>query len=99
MAYQIRIAPAAERAIARLSRALQVAVLQKIAELAEDPRPRGCRRIRGVPPAYEVYRIRLGDAHRIVYQVRDRLAWILVVKVADRKDVYRRMDDLKRSLE
>jgi mRNA-degrading endonuclease RelE of RelBE toxin-antitoxin system len=66
--------------------------------LAEQPRPSGCRKVRGLPPGYEVYRVKVGDTHRIIYQIRDQMAWILVVKVADRKDVYKRMTDLKRSL-
>lgn len=37
--------------------------------------------------------------HRILYQIKDETAWILVVKVADRKDVYKRISDLKRLLE
>jgi mRNA-degrading endonuclease RelE of RelBE toxin-antitoxin system len=52
-----------------------------------------------LPPIYEVYRVRFGDTHRIIYQVRDEAARILVVKVADRKDVYKRVSDLRRSLE
>jgi mRNA interferase RelE/StbE len=99
LALEVRIAPAAERAIMKLSSAIQVVVLGRIAALGEDPRPAGCRKVRGLPSCYEVCRVEAGATHRIIYQIRDDAAWILVVKVADRKDVYKRVSDLKRSLE
>ena len=99
MAYDVRIAPAAERAIGKLSPGIQGAVLEKIAELGREPRPPDCRKIRALPARYEVYRVEVEGTHRILYQIKDEAAWILVVKVADRKDVYKRISDLKRLLE
>ncbi len=97
--FEVRIAPAAERAITKLPRAIQTAVLETITALGSNPRPAGCRKVRGLPAHYEVYRVEVGGAHRIIYQVRETAAWILVLKVADRKDVYKRLGDLKGSLE
>ena len=99
MAYEIRIAPAAEQAISKLSSPVQGSVLATIAALGEEPRPAGCRKIRGLPAAYEVYRVAVGGTHRIIYQIKDESTLILVVKVADRKDVYKRLSDLRRLLE
>lgn len=99
MAYEVRITPAAERAIGKLPGRIQLAVLDKLGELAKDARPHGCRKIRGVPPQYDVLRVEVESSYRIVYQVKDEAAWILVVKVGDRKEVYRRLDDLKRLLQ
>ena len=39
MAYEVRIAPAAERAIGKLEAPVQVAILGKLEELAQNPRP------------------------------------------------------------
>ena len=75
MAYEIRIAPAAERAIGKPAPPVQVAVLDKLEELAEDPRPAGCEKVKELAQ-YGVFR----------------------VKVADRKEVYQRLADLKRLL-
>ena len=50
-----------------------------------DPRPPGCEKLSGL----ERYRIRQG-VYRIVYEVQDRRLLVLVVKVAHRRDVYRR---------
>lgn len=59
-------------------------LLARIADLARDPRPPGCEKL----SAQERYRVRQGR-YRIVYEVRDRELVVMVVKVADRKDVYR----------
>lgn len=94
MAYEIRIAPAAERAIAKLPAQLQTVVLDKLEILAENPRPVACEKVQELG----VYRLKVAKDYRIVYQAKDEVARILVVKVADRKEVYRRLDDLKRLL-
>jgi mRNA-degrading endonuclease RelE of RelBE toxin-antitoxin system len=52
-----------------------------------------------LPAACDVYRVEVGGAHRIIYQIKDESTSILVVKVADRKDVYKRLSDLRRLLE
>jgi hypothetical protein len=50
-----------------------------------EPRPAGCRKLTGESQ----YRVRVGD-YRIVYEVRDRELPFLVLRVAHRRDVYRR---------
>ena len=97
MAYEIRIAPAAERAIGKLSAQIQVAVLDKLEELAEDPRPSACEKVKELAQC-GVFRVKVGKDHRILYQVKDEVALILVVKVADREEIYQRLADLKRLL-
>ena len=102
MAYEIRITPAAKRAIAKLSHATQDAVFQKFDELVDTPRPLDSEKIKTVPSKYRVYRVPVRTAetwYRIVYQVKDKETWILVLKVGDRKEVYERLDDLKRLLQ
>jgi mRNA interferase RelE/StbE len=60
-------------------------LLARIADLAGNPRPPGCQKL----STQERYRLRVGR-YRVVYEIRDRELVVLVVKVADRKDVYRR---------
>ena len=72
-------------------------MLDKLEELAEDPRPAACEKVKELAQ-YGVFRVRVGKDYRILYQVRDAVAWILVVKVADRKEIYQRLADLKRLL-
>ena len=59
-------------------------VLKVIRSLAENPRPPGVKRLSG----QERYRLRQGD-YRILYAIEDDKLVITVVKVGDRRDVYR----------
>ena len=59
-------------------------VMDRIAALADDPRPHGCEKL----SALERYRIRVGDC-RIVYAVEDAELVVWVVRIGHRRDVYR----------
>jgi mRNA interferase RelE/StbE len=59
-------------------------IMQRIAALAEDPRPPGCEKLSGL----ERYRVRQG-AYRIIYEVEDHRLVVLVVRVGHRREVYR----------
>ena len=60
-------------------------LVAKIRSLAVDPRPPGCQKLSGA----EKYRVRQGN-YRIVYSVEDDRLVVMVVRVAHRRDVYRR---------
>jgi mRNA interferase RelE/StbE len=98
LAHEVRIAPAAERAIGKLPAKIQGPVLEVLDDLAEHPRPAGSRKVRGLPRQFEVYRVVVAKDYRVIYQIRGEVAQILVLKVGDRKEVYRRVEDLKRLL-
>jgi mRNA interferase RelE/StbE len=76
---------------------VQAAVLDKLEELAADPRPANCEKVRELAQ-YGVFRVRVGKDYRILYQIKDQITWILVLKVGDRKEIYERLADLKRLL-
>jgi len=59
-------------------------LVARIQALAENPRPRGCKKLSGS----ERYRIRQGS-YRIVYAIEDDQFVVYVVKIGDRKRVYR----------
>ena len=83
--YRIEVSATAERQIRTLPRADQIRVIRVIQALAADPRPAGCRKL----AAYDdVYRVRIGR-YRVLYAVEDRRLVVIVLKVGDRKDVYR----------
>ena len=85
MAYRIAVKPSAARALARLPHPAQRPITRKIDALADEPRPWGAEKLRG---ADDLYRIRAGD-YRVIYQIRDDVLLILVVRVGHRRDVYR----------
>ena len=60
-------------------------VVERIQGLAENPRPQGCEKLSGKHPRY---RIRQGP-FRVLYEIRDDELIVYVVKVADRRDVYK----------
>ena len=62
----------------------QIRILQRIAQLAEDPRPATCKRLSG----QQRYRVRQGS-YRILYEIDDDQLIVTVVKVGNRRDVYR----------
>lgn len=61
-------------------------ITQRIQALADDPRPRGAEKLSGIS---EKYRIRQGD-FRILYEIQDDVLVVYVVRIADRKEVYRK---------
>ena len=56
-----------------------------ILALADEPRPVGCEKLAA---ERDRYRVRVGR-YRIVYSIADDELLVLVVRVADRKDIYR----------
>lgn len=61
-------------------------ITQRILALADDPRPVGVEKLSGTN---EKYRIRQGN-FRILYEIQDDILVVYVVRIADRKDAYRR---------
>ena len=59
-------------------------ILQRIARLAQNPRPAGHEKLTG----QERYRVRQGR-YRIVYSIQDEVLAVWIVRVGHRKDVYR----------
>jgi len=59
-------------------------ILQRIRELASNPRPVGCEKLSG----QERYRVRQG-VYRIVYEIEDSRLIVLVVKIGHRREIYR----------
>lgn len=60
-------------------------ILERIDSLSRDPRPPGSEKLGG----REYYRVRQGN-YRIVYEIRDEKLVVLVIRIAHRRDVYRR---------
>lgn len=88
MTYAIRIKHSAERAMSRLPKADRARIDRHILALADHPRPSGAILLKG--GGLGLWRVRVGD-WRIVYQVQDEVLIVLVVDVAHRREVYRRL--------
>jgi mRNA interferase RelE/StbE len=84
MTYEIKILRGAQKQLEVLPAKEYKAVKTKIATLAENPRPFGCEKLKDRPG----YRVRQGN-YRIIYEVYDKILTVEVVRIGDRKDVYR----------
>ena len=85
MAYSIELMPAAKKQLDRLPGEDRRRVAQAIDRLRENPRPRGAIKLSGEDG---LYRTRAGD-HRVVYRIEDGRLLVLVVKIGNRREVYR----------
>lgn len=91
-AYELLISPSAAKELDALGKKDRQAVVARILALVGDPRPSGCVKLSG---SRDLYRIRRGR-YRIVYAIEDDHLVVIVVRIADRKDVYRQMGSRSR---
>jgi mRNA interferase RelE/StbE len=85
MRYEIEVTKAARKDLAALPRNILEAVDACIQALASNPRPLGCKKLKG---GRGLYRMRVGD-YRIIYTIADGKLVIVIVRVGNRRDVYR----------
>lgn len=83
MAYRITIKKRAMKALETISEPYYSNIKVAIYALASDPRPPGCKKLKG----REGYRIRVAD-YRIIYHIFDQELLIDVVDLGHRKDIY-----------
>jgi mRNA interferase RelE/StbE len=84
--YRVLIKPSAAKEIEAVDQKKdRQRIVASILALAKEPRPVGCEKLAGQGDRYGV---RVGR-YRVVYTIADAELWVLVVRVANRKDVYR----------
>ena len=83
--YKIEISQSAERQLKKLRREDLLRVVKAMLALGDDPHPKGSRKLTGYD---DVFRIRAGQ-YRILYSVSGRKLIIIILKIGQRKDVYR----------
>ena len=85
MHYTIEVRPGARRDLKALPREMLPRISRKIDSLANNPRPRGVEELSG---SEDSYRVRVGD-YRILYEIRDDVILVIIVRVRHRREVYR----------
>ena len=83
--YRIEWKQSAKKELRKLPDQARRRILAAVGGLKEKPRPPGSKKLVGVEQAY---RIRVGD-YRIVYCIFGSALCLEIVRVADRKKVYR----------
>ena len=84
--YRLEVSPAVDRDLDRLKQRIRRQDFERlrnaIRSLADKPRPRGARKIKG---AERAYRIRVGS-YRVVYKIYDKENLVLLLQVARRTE-------------
>jgi mRNA interferase RelE/StbE len=83
--YTIEFRPAARRDLKALPREILQRISKKIDSLADAPRPPGVEKLSG---SEDSYRVRVGD-YRILYEIRDEVLLVIIVRVRHRREAYR----------
>lgn len=86
MSYQVAIRRQALKELGQLPKADCTRVVAAIDQLADEPRPAGCKKLKGREG--EMWQIRVVD-YRVLYRIEDKAEVIEVGKVGHRRDVYR----------
>lgn len=77
---------AEKKALGKLSVRTQTRVVQAINYLSDEPRPDGCKKLKG---KRSIYRIRVGK-YRVLYEVKDNKLLILVVSIDHRSVIHKK---------
>jgi len=85
MKYEIFIKPSAKKELEKSPTEIKNRLKEKIDYLAENPRPKGTRKIKGGQGDH--YRVRVGD-YRIIYSINDKEKSVVVFRVKHRGEVY-----------
>ncbi|MBS0150419.1 MAG: type II toxin-antitoxin system RelE/ParE family toxin [Nitrospira sp.] len=85
MAYSVLLASSAERQLKAFAEATQKRIVKRLKTLQHNPRPQGVKKLSGED---DLYRIREGT-YQIIYTIHNKELIVLVVKIADRKEVCR----------
>lgn len=82
--YRVALARSAEKELQRLPSALVTRIVPRLEQLATEPRPPGCKKLRS---GDKEWRIRIGD-YRVVYEIDDDARAVDVTRIAHRSEVY-----------
>ncbi len=85
MDYSIKISKSVQKQIDNLPNAIKNRILEKIQNLATEPRPSGVIKLKN---SDSEYRLRVGD-YRVRYEIDDPKQIILILQCKHRREVYR----------
>ena len=83
--YQIIILPAAEKALSKLPKRMQVRIQGAITTLASNPVPPVSKKLVG----RDNYRLRVSD-YRIIYSIHENILTVKIISIGHRREIYRK---------
>jgi len=90
MTYRIKIQPSAKRQLKKIPQRVQSLIGELIDSLGEKPRPRGCKKLKGIR---NLYRVKCGD-YRVIYTIEDDVLLVTVIRVGYRSVSYQKLGRL-----
>ncbi len=85
MNFVIEYKRSVEKELRKLTHADRVAIIEKVERLKDNPRPEGSAKLKG---SRVLFRIRHGD-YRVIYQIRNDVLLVIIIRVGHRRDIYR----------
>jgi len=82
--YFLEIKQSAQKELDALDDALFTRIDRKILALADNPRPAGCKKLKGYK---DQWRFRVGD-WRVLYIIDDAEKLVIITRMAHRREVY-----------
>jgi mRNA interferase RelE/StbE len=82
--FSIRFARSARKELEALPNSVVQRIFEKIEALAKNPRPAGCKKLKG---STDLWRIRIG-AYRVIYSILDKLIRVEIIAIRHRSDAY-----------
>lgn len=82
--YSVQLARSARKELESLDTKLVGRIFPRIQALATEPRPPGCRKLRG---RGHLWRIRIGE-YRVIYAVDDASRIVDIIAVRHRREAY-----------
>ena len=82
--YSLDIKQSAQKELGALDDTLFTRIDRKILALADNPRPAGCKKLKGYK---DQWRIRIGD-YRAIYIIEDATRTVTVTHIAHKREVY-----------
>ncbi len=82
--YHVLISRDASKQLKEIPASYARKIRDHIDGLAADPRPSGCKKLKGYE---DEYRIRVG-VYRILYTVKDDIVTVEIIAIGHRKDIY-----------
>ena len=82
--YAVELKPSARKELEALPDSVLARVVRRVESLTNDPRPAGCKKLKGYK---DQWRVRIGD-WRVVYIIDDTDKLVSVTRIAHRREVY-----------
>lgn len=83
--YEVVLSKTAEKNLMKIPVKIVKQIIPTLQELANNPRPAGCKKLKGFS---NIWRVRVGD-YRIIYSIEDQILLVDIREIGHRKEIYK----------